>query len=163
MADDLGIIRIFTLDDSVVRINSELRYPSNRSDGPGLVVVKMAFSFSGWGTLAVIYRRLEQVSEPSPLYRQAKSERLTVAIYWPQQFSSSGGICHTSEAITAFKIWSPPDAECVGLAIAPNGTICLGWHKGREEDETEIWFCFGSGMFQTMFLISLTGESCKGR
>lgn len=139
MADDLGIIRVFQLDDQRIRLASELDLQSLGSSGQcGVAVLKMAFSTSQ--DLAVLYKSLEptKVSEPSPFYRRAKSVPLMIVVYRPR-LSPTGEVCYSIEEHGTTEIRSPPGTECVGLAVAPNGNVCVGWQSHLSHDRTDFW------------------------
>lgn len=139
MADDLGIIRVFQLDDQRIRLASELGLPSlGPSDQCGMAVLKMAFSTSK--DLAVLYKPSEptKVSEPSPFHRRAKSVPMMIVVYH-HRLSSTGEVCYSIDEHETTEVSSPPGTECVGLAIAPNGNVCVGWQSHLLHERTDFW------------------------
>lgn len=139
MADDRGTVRVFTLDDRGPRLTSELRIPSvNPSDLPDGAILKMAFSSSN--DLAVLYQPLQpaKILEPSPFYQRAKPLPLVVAVY-RHQLSLTGDIFYSYEAYEADEIPGHDETECISLAVAPNGNVCVGWLGLNLGERTHFW------------------------
>jgi hypothetical protein len=139
MANDLGIIRVFQLDDRRVRLTSELFHQSlDPDDKCGLAVLKMAFSSTH--DLAVLYQPLGQTkdSEPSPFVQSTRLVSLMVAIY-RSRLSSTGDVCYSVDEHETTDIIALPRATCVGFALAPNGNVCIAWQSELENSRTELW------------------------
>lgn len=160
MADDRGIIRVFKLDDQRIRLASELHPQSlNPSDQRGMAVLKMAFSTNH--DLAVVYKSLEQtkVLEVSPFYRRAKSVPLMIVVY-RCMLSPTGDIYYSVEEHETTEVRCPPGTECVGLAVAPNGNVCVGWQSHLLHERTDFWLIVSSsiapskGTSQILFVFS---------
>ena len=160
MADDLGIIRVFRLDDRGIRLTSELRpQPLNLGDPCHMAVLKMAFSSNEH--LAVLYQPLEQteVPEPSPFGQQTKPAPQVIVVYRHRR-SPSGDISYSAEEHETIEFPPPIGTEFVSLAVAPNGNVCVGWRGHKVLDRTGF-FLFASsskkppeGASQIMFMCS---------
>lgn len=158
MADDLGVIRVFKLDDRGIRLSSELHpQPLNFSDPCDVAVLKMAFS-SG-NDLAILYQPLEptKVLEPSPFYQRANPVPLMVVVYRPR-LSPSGDISYSVEEHELTEIPCHTGTECVSLAVAPNRNVCVGWRGHNLLERTDFWLIVSSsrkppkGTSQTLFV-----------
>lgn len=137
MADDLGIIRIFILDDRGIRLTAELHPPSVELGGSfDAVVLKMAFSSSN--DLAVLYQPLNQTQEVSPFYQRTTPVPLMVVIYRPR-LSSHGDISYSVEEYEPVEVPGPEETECISLAVAPNGNVCVGWLDTSLGGRTHFW------------------------
>ena len=138
MADDLGIIRVFILDDRGIRLIAELHPPSVKlRDSFAAVVLKMAFSNNN--DLAVLYKHLEQTKEVSPFYHRTKPGPLMVVIYW-RRLSPHGDISYLVPEYEPAEIPGFEETECISLAVAPNGNLCLGWLDLNLDGRTHFWF-----------------------
>lgn len=139
MANDLGIIRVFQLGDRRVRLASELFHQSlDPNDKCGLAVLQMAFSSTH--DLAVLYQPLVQTkdSKPSPFYQSTQLVSLIVVIY-RSKLSPTGEVCYSIDEQETTDIIALPHAACVGLALAPNGNVCIAWQSELENAKTELW------------------------
>lgn len=138
VADDLGIIRTFQLDGEHIRPMSELRLSSVEQYGAQhLVVLRMAFSCKA--ELAVLYKPVppEPVSAP---YERDRCVTVILVIY-RLKVSSTEYLYSVKESDIA-EIRSPPRMECVSLALAPNRSVCVGWHSRNLDASTVFWLVF---------------------
>lgn len=139
MADDRGIVRVFTLDDHGVRLTSELHPPTvDLSNPPDVAVLKMAFSSNN--DLAVLYQPLEptKILEASPFYQRAEPAPLVVAVF-RHQLSLTGDISYSTEEHEPAEIPGHDETECISLALAPNGNVCMGWLGPNLGERTHFW------------------------
>lgn len=145
MADDFGIVRVFTLDDRGIRLTSELHPTSelhassaNLDEPHDMAVLKMAFSSSNG--LAVLYRLSEPTKtlDVSPFYQRGQPVPLVVVIYLPK-LSPTGEISYSTEEYEPILIPDRDGAECISLAVAPNGNVCLGWIGLNLSERTHFW------------------------
>lgn len=159
LADDLGIIRVFRLDDPGIRLTSEVHPPSDVfGDSCDVVVLMMAFSIRN--DLAVLYQPLEQIKIPnsSPFYQQSRPAPLTIVVY-PHRHSGPGDFYYSAEEYEPVQIPRHGETECISMAMARNGSVCLGWLGLNSGDRTHFWLILNDseestiGMSQILFFI----------
>ena len=139
MADDRGIVRVFTLDDRGVRLTSELHPPTvDLSNPTDVAVLKMTFSRNN--DLVVLYQPLEptKILEASPFYRRTEPVILVVAVF-RHQLSLTGDISYSTDEHEPAEIPVHDETECISLALAPNGNVCIGWRGLDLGERTHFW------------------------
>lgn len=140
MADDLGVIRVFKLDDRGVRLTCEiLPQPLNLYDLCDTAVLKMAFSSNN--DLAILYQPLQpiKVLEPSPFSHRINNPVPLVVVVYRHQLSPTGDITYTVDEYDATQIPWHTGTECVNFALAPNGNACVGWRGHNLLERTDFW------------------------